>query len=104
MRSSGATKALLDGSVAARTKSRIACFADPSFHEASELTGVWAFVSAEPSAAAVATIAVAEINSDRRPSASACEEQWSAIFRLSIRRPNASIGQVVKAAVRRWRD
>ncbi len=35
MRSSGGTKSLLDASVVARMKSRIACFAGPSFHEAS---------------------------------------------------------------------
>ncbi len=41
MRSSGGTKLLLDGSVVARMKSRIACFAGPSFQEASGIAD-WA--------------------------------------------------------------
>jgi hypothetical protein len=43
MRSSGATKFLLDWSVVARTKSRIACFAGPSFHEGRTPAGACAF-------------------------------------------------------------
>src|SRR5271154_2820540 len=39
MRSSGGTKSLLDWSVVACTKSRIACFAGPSFHEGSGSAG-----------------------------------------------------------------
>jgi len=42
MRSSGGTNFGLARSVVARTKSRIACFAGPSFHEPSALAGACA--------------------------------------------------------------
>jgi hypothetical protein len=51
--------------IVALTKSRIACFAGPSFYEASG-TDVWAFVSVDLSVAAVATIADAASSIDRR--------------------------------------
>jgi len=58
MRSSGGTKSLLDGSVAARTKSRIACFAGPSFHRSSALVWVSAAVaSRSPGGADIAASA-----------------------------------------------
>jgi hypothetical protein len=66
MRSSGGTKSLLDRSVVARTKSKIACLACPSFHDGSGWIDVWAFGSVELSVAALANVAVAAISIDRR--------------------------------------
>jgi hypothetical protein len=71
MRSSSATNALLDCSVVARTKSKIACFAGPSFHEASGLAAVWVCAAANcPTvtavAAAAATVVVAPSSIERR--------------------------------------
>src|ERR1700744_542794 len=51
MRSSAGTNFELPGSVVARTKSTIACFAGPSFQEASDaLNVVWAWTGEESSA------------------------------------------------------
>src|SRR5271155_1892006 len=80
MRSSGTTKFFLDWSVVVRVKSRTACFAGPSFHEASGLTGVWACPRVLRIEAAAAVAAV-PTSIDRRLIPPVCGDLMFATFR-----------------------
>src|SRR5208283_2845976 len=65
MRSSGGTKSLLAGSVVTRTKSRIARFAGPSFHEASGVV-LWASAAVASRSPGRAGIAASAPSTRRR--------------------------------------
>ena len=65
MRSSGCTNVGLAGSVVARMKSRIACFAGPSFHDASGVV-LWAYAVVASRSPGSAGMAASPLSINRR--------------------------------------